>query len=72
MSDFNSSFWSVFIATVTLLGIVACLVLLWVTANKKSVGNADNTTKCKHRSHRKIKATSDHNYGHANDDQAIS
>ena len=32
MSDFNSSFWSVFIATVTLLGIVACLVLLWVTA----------------------------------------
>lgn len=44
MSDFNSSFWSVFIATVTLLGIVACLVLLWVTANKKSVGNADNTT----------------------------
>ncbi len=44
MSDFNSSFWSVFIATVTLLGIVACLVLLWVTAHKKSIGNADNTT----------------------------
>ncbi len=44
MSDFTSSHWSLFITVVSLLGIVACLVLLWVTARKKSVGNADNTT----------------------------
>jgi cytochrome c oxidase cbb3-type subunit 3 len=44
MSDFTSSHWSLYITTISLLGIVACLVLLWVTARKKSVGNADNTT----------------------------
>jgi cytochrome c oxidase cbb3-type subunit 3 len=44
MSDFNSSFWSNYVAIVSLVGILACLVLLWVTARKKSVGNADNTT----------------------------
>lgn len=44
MSDFNSSFWSNFVAIVSLVGILACLVLLWVTARKKSVGSADNTT----------------------------
>lgn len=44
MSDFTSSFWSVFITAVTLLGITACLVLLWVTARKKSIDHADNTT----------------------------
>jgi cytochrome c oxidase cbb3-type subunit 3 len=44
MSDFNSSFWSSYVAIITLIGILACLVLLWVTARKKSVGNADNTT----------------------------
>ena len=44
MSDFNSSFWSSYVAIISLIGILACLVLLWVTARKKSVGNADNTT----------------------------
>ncbi|MFM7802772.1 MAG: cbb3-type cytochrome c oxidase N-terminal domain-containing protein, partial [Limnohabitans sp.] len=44
MSDFTSSFWSLFITAISLLGIIACLVLLWVTARKKSVGHADNTT----------------------------
>lgn len=44
MSDFNSSFWSSYVAIVSLVGIFACLVLLWVTARKKSVGQADNTT----------------------------
>jgi len=44
MSDFNSSFWSSYVAIVSLVGILACLVLLWVTARKKSVGQADNTT----------------------------
>jgi len=44
MSDFTSSFWSNYVAIISLVGILACLVLLWVTARKKSVGNADNTT----------------------------
>jgi cytochrome c oxidase cbb3-type subunit 3 len=32
------------VAIISLAGILACLVLLWVTARKKSVGHADNTT----------------------------
>ncbi len=44
MSDFNANFWSVYVAGITLLGILACLLLLWVTARKKVVAQADNTT----------------------------
>jgi cytochrome c oxidase cbb3-type subunit 3 len=44
MSDFNTSAWSVYVAAVTLAGIVACLLLLWITARKKVVATADNTT----------------------------
>jgi cytochrome c oxidase cbb3-type subunit 3 len=44
MSDFNANFWSVYVAGLTLLGILACLVLLWVTARKKVTSAADNTT----------------------------
>ncbi len=44
MSDFTSNFWSAFVAGVTLLGILACLLLLWVTARKKVVADSDNTT----------------------------
>jgi cytochrome c oxidase cbb3-type subunit III len=44
MSDFNNPAWSVYVAALTLIGIVGCLVLLWVTARKKVVANADNTT----------------------------
>ena len=44
MSDFNTPAWSVYVAALTLIGILGCLVLLWVTARKKVVANADNTT----------------------------
>lgn len=44
MSDFNNPAWSVYVAALTLIGIIGCLVLLWVTARKKVVANADNTT----------------------------
>jgi cytochrome c oxidase cbb3-type subunit 3 len=44
MSDFNANFWSVYVAGATLVGIVACLLLLWITARKKIVSTADNTT----------------------------
>jgi cytochrome c oxidase cbb3-type subunit 3 len=44
MSDFNANFWSVYVAGMTLVGILACLLLLWITARKKVLPNADNTT----------------------------
>jgi cytochrome c oxidase cbb3-type subunit 3 len=44
VSDFNANFWSVYVAGATLVGIVACLILLWVTARKKVAATSDNTT----------------------------
>lgn len=44
MSDFNANFWSVYVTGVTLIGILACLALLWITARKKVVPTSDNTT----------------------------
>jgi cytochrome c oxidase cbb3-type subunit 3 len=44
MSDFNANFWSVYVAGLTLFSILACLLLLWITARKKVVPQADNTT----------------------------
>src|SRR4051812_44734909 len=44
MSDFNADFWSVYVAGVTLVGILGCLLLLWLTARKKVVPTAGNTT----------------------------
>ncbi len=44
MSDFTSNFWSVYVAGITLVGILACLLLLWGTSRKKVQADADNTT----------------------------
>jgi cytochrome c oxidase cbb3-type subunit 3 len=44
MSDFTHNFWPVFITIVTLVGIVACLVLLWVSSKTKVPVSQDNTT----------------------------
>jgi cytochrome c oxidase cbb3-type subunit III len=44
MSDFTANFWSVYVAGITMVSILACLLLLWVTARKKVVPSADNTT----------------------------
>ncbi len=47
MSDFNGnfwSFWSLYVAVLTLVSILACLVLLWVAGRKKGVSRSDNTT----------------------------
>ena len=44
MSDFNANFWSVYVAGLTLVSVLACLVLLWMTARKKVDSSADNTT----------------------------
>lgn len=43
MSDFINSGWSIFIAAVTILGLVACLLLLVVASKRKVMAN-DNTT----------------------------
>jgi len=44
MSDFTANFWSLYVAGLTLVGILGCAVLLWMTASKKAVPSADNTT----------------------------
>jgi len=46
MSDFTNNFWSVYIAAVTLVGIIACMLLLVITARggKKAAPAKDNTT----------------------------
>jgi cytochrome c oxidase cbb3-type subunit III len=44
MSDFTANFWSLYVAGLTLVGILGCALLLWVTASTKVVPNADNTT----------------------------
>jgi cytochrome c oxidase cbb3-type subunit III len=44
MSDFTSNFWSMFVAGMTVLSIVVCLILLWVAGTKKVAASNDNTT----------------------------
>jgi cytochrome c oxidase cbb3-type subunit 3 len=44
MSDFTAGFWSTYVAGITLVGILGCLLLLWVTARKKVKARTDNTT----------------------------
>lgn len=44
MSDFTSSFWSVFVTAISLGGIIACLVLLWFSGKAKAMTANDNTT----------------------------
>ena len=44
MSDFTSNFWGIYVSSITLVSIVACLVLLVITGNIKASTAADNTT----------------------------
>jgi cytochrome c oxidase cbb3-type subunit 3 len=44
MSDFTHSFWSVYVAGITIASILACLVLLWVTGKVRGTPSGDNTT----------------------------
>ncbi len=44
MSDFNNGFWSIYVAALSVIGIAACLLLLWVTARTKVRPSSDNTT----------------------------
>lgn len=44
MSDFTNNFWSIYVAALTLLGIVACLILLWKTSRARVPSSSNNTT----------------------------
>lgn len=44
MSDFTSDFWSYYVGGLTLISMLACLVLLWVSGTTKVKPSADNTT----------------------------
>lgn len=44
MSDFTSDFWHLFVAGLTLVSIIACAVLLWISGTTKAATHADNTT----------------------------
>lgn len=44
MSDFTSNFWSIFVAGITLVSILACLLLLWFSGKARATTASDNTT----------------------------
>jgi cytochrome c oxidase cbb3-type subunit 3 len=44
MSDFTSNFWSIYVTGITLVGIFACLLLLWFSGKAKAMTANDNTT----------------------------
>ena len=44
MSDFTSNFWSLYVAGISLAGILACLLLLWFSGKAKAMTANDSTT----------------------------
>lgn len=44
MSDFTSNFWSIFVAGITIVSILACLLLLWFSGKARAMTAGDNTT----------------------------
>lgn len=44
MSDFTSNFWAMWVAVITVVSIVACLVLLWFSGKARAMTASDNTT----------------------------
>ena len=44
MSDFTSNFWSFYVAIITVVSIVACLLLLWFSGKTKVMAAQDNST----------------------------
>lgn len=42
--DFLSGFWPLYVAVLTIVSVVACAVLLWLTGKKKVAATSDNTT----------------------------
>lgn len=44
MSDFTSNFWAIYVAGITIVSILACLLLLILTGKSKGITSSDNTT----------------------------
>ncbi|MCL1962582.1 MAG: cytochrome-c oxidase, cbb3-type subunit III [Desulfovibrionaceae bacterium] len=44
MSDFTSNFWSVYVAGITIVGILGCLLLLWMGGKGQASSSGDATT----------------------------
>lgn len=44
MSDFTSEFWSIYVAALTVISIIACGVLLVLTGKTRAMSTQDNTT----------------------------
>ena len=44
MSDFTSDFWHLYVAGLTVVSIIACLILLWISGTTKVNATGDNTT----------------------------
>jgi cytochrome c oxidase cbb3-type subunit 3 len=44
MSDFTSNFWAIYVAGITIVSIIACLVLLIMSGKAKAMSASDNTT----------------------------
>ncbi len=44
MSDFTHNFWSYYVAIITVVSIIACLILLWMSGKAKVAATQDNTT----------------------------
>lgn len=44
MSDFTSNFWSIYVAGITVVSILACALLLWFSGKAKAMTANDNTT----------------------------
>ncbi len=44
MSDFTGGFWSHYVTVLVLASILACLLLLWLTARSRGPSVGENTT----------------------------
>ena len=44
MSDFTSNFWAIFVASITVIGMLACLLLLWFSGKARAMTANDHTT----------------------------
>ncbi len=44
MSDFTSGFWSYYVAVLTVVSVLACLLLLWFSGKVRASPSGDNTT----------------------------
>ena len=44
MSDFTSNFWSIYVTAISVVSVLACALLLWLSGKAKVMSSTDNTT----------------------------